>query len=106
LRRSRDPRLALTRLFLEQAVRPDIVRFVSVLCGPPRSVPPTPATFPSSGEWLVKVLARENRLLVGMYRRQLKAINCLSTLDRVFGVPMTTRNWNTITAIGEVLRSE
>jgi len=92
--------------FSKQEVRPDIVRFVSVLCGPPRSAPPTPATFPSSGEWLVKVLARENRLLVGMYRRHMKAISCLSTLDRVFGVPVTTRNWNTITAIGEVLSSE
>jgi uncharacterized protein (DUF1697 family) len=92
--------------FSKQAVRPDIVRFVSVLCGPPRSAPPTPATFPSSGEWLVKVLARENRLLVGMYRRHMKAISCLSTLDRVFGVPVTTRNWNTITAIGEVLSNE
>lgn len=91
--------------FSKQEVRPDIVRFVSVLCGPPRSAPPTPATFPSSGEWLVKVLARENRLLVGMYRRHMKAISCLSTLDRVFGVPVTTRNWNTITAIGELLSS-
>jgi hypothetical protein len=92
--------------FSTQAVRPDIVRFVSVLCGPPRSAPPTPATFPASGEWLVKVLARENRLLVGMYRRHMKAISCLSTLDRVFGVPVTTRNWNTITAIGEILNNE
>jgi uncharacterized protein (DUF1697 family) len=92
--------------FSKQAVRPDIVRFVSVLCGPPRAAAQTPATFPASGEWLVKVLARENRLLVGMYRRQMKAISCLSTLDRVFGVPVTTRNWNTITAIGEVLSSE
>jgi uncharacterized protein (DUF1697 family) len=92
--------------FSKHAVRPDIVRFVSVLCGPPRSAPPTPATFPSSGEWLVKVLARENRLLVGMYRRHMKAISCLGTLDRVFGVPVTTRNWNTITAIGEILNNK
>jgi len=92
--------------FSKQAARPDIVRFVSVLCGPPRSALSTPATFPSSGEWLVKVLARENRLLVGMYRRQMKAISCLSSLDRVFGVPVTTRNWNTITAIGDILNSE
>lgn len=92
--------------FSQQAARPDSVRFVSVMCGPPRSAPPTPATFPSSGEWLVKVLARENRLLVGIYRRHMKAIACLGTLDRIFGVPVTTRNWNTITAIGKVLNSE
>ena len=93
-------------VFSKQAVRPDIVRFVSLLCGPPRSSIPTPATFPSSGEWLVKILARQNRLLVGMYRRHMKAISCLTTLDRVFGVPVTTRNWNTVAAIREVLSGE
>ena len=93
-------------IFSKQVVRPDIVRFVSLLCGPPRSTVSTPTTFPSSGEWLVKVLARENRLLVGMYRRHMKAISCLSTLDRVFGVPVTTRNWNTVTTIRDVLSGD
>ena len=93
-------------VFSKQPARPDIVRFVSVMCGSPRTAPPIPATFPSSGGWLVKILARQNRLIVGVYRRDMKAITCLSSLDRVFGVPMTTRNWNTITAIGEVLRGE
>jgi uncharacterized protein (DUF1697 family) len=92
--------------FSKHSVRPDIVRFVSVLCGAPRSVPPIPATLPPTGEWLVKIVARESRLLVGMYRRHMKAISCLGTLDRVFGVPVTTRSWNTITAIADVLVGE
>ena len=33
----------------------------------------------------------------------MKAIGYLGTLDRLFGVPVTTRNWNTITAIARVL---
>jgi uncharacterized protein (DUF1697 family) len=89
--------------FADQPVRPDIVRFVSVLSQRPRSAPSTPMRFPSSGTWLLKILARDNRFVFGLYRRQMKAISYLGTLDRLFGVPVTTRNWNTITAIARVL---
>ena len=89
--------------FADQPVRPDIVRFVSVLSKRPRSAPPMPMTFPSSGKWLLKILAMDNRFVFGVYRRHMKAIGYLGTLDRIFGVPATTRNWNTITAIGRVL---
>jgi hypothetical protein len=33
----------------------------------------------------------------------MKVIGYLGKLDEVFGAPVTTRNWNTITAIGRVL---
>ena len=89
--------------FSGHGVRPHIVRFVSVLSRAPRSAPSTPLSFPATGKWLVKILARENRFVVGLYRRQMKVISYLGTLDRVFGVPVTTRNWNTITAIAKVL---
>jgi uncharacterized protein (DUF1697 family) len=81
----------------------EIVRFVSILSRAPRSAPPVPMTFPSSGSWLLKVLARDNRFLVGLYRRHMKAIAFLGKLDRIFGVPVTTRNWNTINSIANVL---
>ena len=92
-------------VFSGHAARPDIVRFVSVLSQSPRSALSTPMSFPSTGKWLVKVLARENRFVVGLYRRCMKAISYLGMLDRVFGVPVTTRNWNTITAIAKALHS-
>jgi uncharacterized protein (DUF1697 family) len=89
--------------FQHYRARPDIVRFVSLLSRPPRSAPAVPRSFPPTGRWLVQILARENRFLVGLYRREMKAIGCLGTLDRVFGVPVTTRNWNTITTIARVV---
>ena len=52
---------------------------------------------------MVKILARDHRFVFGIYRRQMKAIGCLGEMDRLFGVPATTRNWNTITAIAKVL---
>lgn len=85
------------------SVRPDIVRFVSVLAKHPRSTPSIPMRLPSSGKWLLKVLAREGRFVLGVYRRDMKVISYLGQIDRLFGVPATTRNWNTITAIAKVL---
>jgi hypothetical protein len=89
--------------FADQPVRSDTVRFVSVLSQRPRSAPSTPMSFPSSGKWLLKILARDNRFVFGLYRRHMKVISYLGTFDRLFGVPVTTRNWNTITAIVRVL---
>ena len=89
--------------FAAQPMRPDIVRFVSVLSQRPRSAPSMPMVFPSSGKWLLKILARDNRFVFGVYRRHMKVITYLRTFDRIFGVPATTRNWNTITAISRVL---
>lgn len=49
------------------------------------------------------MLARDNRFVFGVYRRDMKVINYLGSFDRLFGVPVTTRNWSTITAIARVL---
>jgi hypothetical protein len=89
--------------FEDQPVRPDVVRFVSVLSKSPGSTPSTPVSFPTSGKWLVRILAREQRFVFGVYRRQTKAIAYLGEIDRFFGMPATTRNWNTIAAICRVL---
>jgi uncharacterized protein (DUF1697 family) len=89
--------------FANEAARSDIVRFVSVLSQRPRSTPSMPIRFPASGPWLLKLLTRDNRFIFGVYRRHIKAIGYLGALDRLFGVPATTRNWNTMTAIAHVL---
>jgi uncharacterized protein (DUF1697 family) len=96
-------RLMSRQPFANQPVRPDIVRFVSVLSKRPRSAPRTPMTFPATGKWLLKILARDDHFVFGMYRRHMKVIGYLGTLDRLYGVPVTTRNWNTITTIAKVL---
>ena len=62
-----------------------------------------PMTFPSSGRWLLRVLAADNRYVIGMYRRHMKVIGYLGKFDRLFGMPVTTRNWNTMTAVVKVL---
>jgi len=96
-------RLMSQNFFVDQPVRPNIVRFVSVLSTRPRSAPSMPISFPSGGRWLVRILAANNRYVIGMYRRHMKAIGYLGKFDRLFGVPVTTRNWNTMTAVARVL---
>ncbi len=90
-------------VFSGSPARPDVIRFVSVLFQVPRGSPTTPMRFPPTGKWLLKILARQNRFVFGVYRRDMKVIGYLETLDRVFGVPVTTRNWNTISAIAKAL---
>ena len=92
--------------FQGQSARRDVVRFVSVLSGRPHLTPSLPVRFPASGQWLMKILTRRNRFVIGMYRRHMKVIGFLGALDRLYGVPVTTRNWNTIAAIAGVLRNE
>jgi hypothetical protein len=36
----------------------------------------------------------------------MKVIGFLGALDRLYGVSVTTRNWNTIAAIAKVLRND
>jgi hypothetical protein len=95
----------LARDFLGgQALPAGSVRFVSILSRLPRSAPALPLRFPPRGKWLLKVLARDGRFVLGLYRRHMRVIGYLGGLDRLFGVRATTRNWNTIAAIAGVLR--
>jgi uncharacterized protein (DUF1697 family) len=96
-------RLMSSGVFATSTPPPGIVRFVSVLSRLPRAAPTLPMAFPSDGEWLLRLVARDGRFLLGEYRHHMKAIGYLGALDRLFGSPATTRNWNTLTAIVKVL---
>ena len=96
---SKDP-------FSEQASRPDIVRFVSVLAQRLRAPPPLPLNLPSDEEWLLKIIAIQDRFVLGLYRRQMKAIGYLGRIEKRLGVPITTRNWNTIEKIAKILSQD
>ena len=92
-----------TKIFDRYPRRPDVVRFVSLLSRRPVAPARLPVTLPARGRWLLKVLARDGRFVLGMYRRHMKVIGYLGSLDRLFGVPATTRNWNTMTAVARVV---
>src|SRR5947207_8435250 len=83
-------------LYSGQPSGPDITRFVSVLHKRPRPLPPLPLSLPSDNEWLLKIIAVQDQFVLGVYRRQMKAIGYLVKIEKLLGVPATTRSWNTM----------
>ena len=83
---------------------PDVVRFVSILSKVGGVRVSLPVAFPADGEWLVQVMASEGQFVFGMYRRHMKTIGYLGQIDKLYGVPATTRNWNTIVTIMRILK--
>ena len=90
--------------FATEPIRPDTIRFVSVLANGPRRMPPLPITVPSDGEWYVRLVASRNRFIFGVYRRHMKTIGYLGQIDKLFGVPVTTRTWKTMMAVVQILK--
>jgi uncharacterized protein (DUF1697 family) len=83
---------------------PNITRFVNVLHKPLHTPPALPLSLPSDDEWLLKIIAIQNRFVLGLYRREMKAIGYLSKIEKLLGVPATTRNWNTIEKVVKILK--
>jgi uncharacterized protein (DUF1697 family) len=99
-------RLEMEHPFGTEPARPDIVRFVSILSKAGRLRASIPITIPPRGQWFVRVIASKNRFVFGMYRRHMKTISYLNQIDRLFSVPATTRNWNTILAIVRIVKGQ
>src|SRR5437762_1587274 len=93
---SKDP-------FSRQPSGPNIVRFVSVLAKRLSAPPPLPLSLASENDWLMKIIAIQDRFVLGLYRRQMKAISYLGKIEKLLGVPITTRNWNTIEKVVRIL---
>src|SRR5438128_4277932 len=96
-------RLASKDPFSGQPSGPNITRFVSVLAKRLRALPALPLSLPSDDEWLLKIIAIQDRFILGLYRRQMKAISYLGKIEKKFGVAATTRSWNTIQKVVKVL---
>ena len=89
--------------FSRQPSGPDITRFASVLHKRPARVPSLPLNLPSDRQWLLKIVAIPNRFVLGVYRRQMKAIGYLGKIEKLLGVPATTRSWSTIEKVLKIL---
>jgi uncharacterized protein (DUF1697 family) len=91
--------------FQRTTVDPDHVRFVSILLEPvPKRLPAMPFGIPSNDDWYVRIVGREKQFVFGVYRRHMKTISYLGQIDKALGVPVTTRNWNTIETVLKVLK--
>jgi uncharacterized protein (DUF1697 family) len=98
-------RLESENPFAAEPPRPDVIRFVSILSKTGRGKLSFPVTVPQSGDWFVRIIGGRNRFLFGVYRRDMKTIGYLGQIDKLFGAPATTRNWNTIVSVVRILKS-
>jgi uncharacterized protein (DUF1697 family) len=96
-------RLTAKDPFPRQLSGPDIVRFVSVAARRLDRLPSLAFSLPSEDDWLLKIIAIQDRFVLGLYRRQMKAINYLGKIEKQLGVPLTTRNWSTIEKVAAIL---
>jgi uncharacterized protein (DUF1697 family) len=96
-------KLARKDPFSQQPSGQSITRFVNVLHQPLRAPPSLPLSLPSDNDWLLKIIAIQGRFVLGLYRRQMKAISYLGKIEKLLGVPATTRNWNTFQKVAKIL---
>jgi uncharacterized protein (DUF1697 family) len=89
--------------FARQPSGSAITHFVSVATKPLRLPFPLPLSLPSDDDWLLKIIAIQGRFVLGLYRRQMKAVGYLGKIEKRLGVAVTTRNWNTIQKIAQIL---
>jgi len=101
--------LGLTRgePFKNQPAGKDIGRFVTVMRRAPSGkagLPPLPIEHPPGSKWEVRIVAITGRFVLSV--RRLGETYANAVVERLFGVSATTRNWNTIETICEVLENK
>jgi len=97
--------LADGQSFGDAADAPEAKRFVSVLARRPRTMPRLPLSQPAGDDWQVKIVSACNCFVLSLYRRLGKRlIYPNEVVEKKLNVAATTRNWNTIATICEILK--
>lgn len=92
--------------FARQPSGPNVTHFMNVLRTRPEKVPSLPLSFPSDEDWLLKIIAIKGQFVLGLYRREMKALGYLAKIEKQLGVPASTRSWNTIEKVVKVLQKD
>ena len=98
-------RFEMENPFGAEPLRPDVVRFVSILSKTGRRPASFPIALPEVGKWFVRIIGSKHRIVFGVYRRHMKTIGYLGGIDELFGAPATTRSWNTMLSVLRILKT-
>ncbi len=80
-------------------------RFVSVLAKRPPTTRRFPFSHPAGREWQVKVVGLRGRFALSLWRRTGRAmVYPNEVVEKELAIPATTRNWDTISKIHNILR--
>jgi uncharacterized protein (DUF1697 family) len=104
--RSRDLLdLASRQLFPDDHSDKVVKRYVTVLANRPRTLPAFPVHQPDGDDWQVKVIGVTGRFVLSLHRRMGRTLVYPNeVVEKKLGVSATTRNWNTISAVCDVLK--
>jgi len=98
--------LAAAKPFSKPPAGNDTRPFVSVLAKRPRTLPRLPISQPPGEKWQVRIVAVSGKLVLSLWRRMGKTLLYPNeVVEKHFGGPATTRNWNTIVTVCEILRA-
>lgn len=95
--------LADSKPFCDAPTGKDVGRFLSVMQKAPRPLPRIPLEQPAGGPWKVRIIAVSGRFALSLRRPGRKNIYPNAAVEKLFGVSATTRNWNTIETICQIL---
>lgn len=84
---------------------PQSKRYVTVLEKKVRKFPTFPCDRPEGEPWQVRLLGVEGRFVLSLHRRLgRKLLYPNEVVEKVLGVSATTRNWDTVLKVGDVLK--
>lgn len=102
---SRDvEKLVAAQPFAKEKLDKDKKAYVSILASKPKTLPAIPFSRPAGAEWQVKLTGTSGLFVLSLHRRlERTLIYPNEVVEKHFRVSATTRNWNTLEAICEVL---
>ncbi|MFN2386387.1 MAG: DUF1697 domain-containing protein [Thermoanaerobaculia bacterium] len=96
--------LAREPVFADAATPEDAQRFVSVLARKPRAIPTLPIAAPAGKVWEVRIVGVSGPFALSFWRHLGdRVLYPNEVVEKAFGAPATTRNWNTIRKVCAVL---
>ena len=98
--------LAAAKPFSNPPAGNDTRPYVSVLAKRPRTLPHLPISQPPGEKWQVRIVEVSGKLVLSLARRLGKTILYPNeVVEKQFGTPATTRNWDTIVTLCEILKA-
>jgi uncharacterized protein (DUF1697 family) len=83
----------------------DVTWYLSVLAKRPRTLPSFPISQPAGEDWQVKIIGVTGRFALSLHRRLGRSLVYPNeVVEKKLGVSATSRNWNTVSAVCEILK--
>ena len=70
----------------------------------PRPVPQLPIVLPAGGRWELQIIAITGKFVLSVRQPGAKDLYSNAVVEKQLGISATTRNWNTIDTVCQILQ--